>query len=97
MIHQVLAIGMILSLLAGSLWWLRRKGLVRYGSRSGQTQVLQSVERIALGPQHSLHLVRLAGRGLLVGISPAGCVLLESCEWGTLETRRPADVLEKHS
>ena len=43
-----------------------------------------------LGPQHSLHLVRVAGRALLVATSPAGSSVLESFEWASLETRPPA-------
>jgi hypothetical protein len=52
------------------------------------------VERLMLGPQHSLHLVRLAGRGLLVGTSPAGCAVLESFEWASLEPESPARTME---
>jgi len=80
-IRQVWAVSVVLSLLAGSLWWLRRKGLARYVPRGRGRETLQAVERLSLGPQHALHLVRLAGRGLLVGTSPAGCAVLESFEW----------------
>ena len=71
-IRQVLAVSGVLLLLGAALWWLRRKGLAQYGTRSStgaRKRTLESVERLALGPQHSLHLVRLAGRGLLVGAS----------------------------
>lgn len=84
-IGQVLAVVAVPSLLAVSLWWLRRKGLARWGSRGSRQHTLQAVERLMLGPQHSLHLVRLAGRGLLVGTSPAGCAVLDSFEWRSLE------------
>ena len=88
--RQVWAVSAVLALLAASLWWLRRKGLVRLGargSRGSRKQALQAVERIVLGPQHSLHLVRLAERGLLLGTSPAGCAVLESFEWASLEAQ----------
>jgi len=88
--RQIMAVSAVLLLLAACLWWLRRKGLARYSQRGGaRPRALQAVERVILGPQHSLHLVRLAGRGLLVGISPAGCALLESFEWASLEHRLP--------
>jgi|HubBroStandDraft_1064217.scaffolds.fasta_scaffold68098_3 flagellar biogenesis protein FliO len=93
-IRQVLAVGAVLLLLAASLWWLRRKGLVRHGSSGSRKNALQAVERLMLGPQHSLHLVRLAGRGLLVGTSPAGCAVLESFEWASLEPESPARTKE---
>ena len=93
-IRQVMAVGGVLVLLAVSLWWLRRKGVARFGARGPRARALQSVERIPLGPQHSLHLVRLAGRGMLVGVSPAGCALLESFEWTAVESAAPAAVAE---
>src|SRR5262245_19430131 len=42
---------------------------------------MQSLERISLTPQHSLHLVRVAGRVLLVAVSPGGCSVLEGPGW----------------
>jgi len=93
-IRQVLAVSAVLSLLAACLWWLRRKGLVRQGAGGPRKRALQSVERLTLGPQHSLHLVRLAGRGLLVGTSPAGCAVLENFEWTRLESRPAAGAAE---
>jgi hypothetical protein len=48
------------------------------------------VERLALGPQHGVWLVRVGGRGILVGLSPAGCSVLESGDWSRFETPRPA-------
>jgi len=92
-VRQILAVSGVLLMLAASLWWLRRRGLARCGRRSARgarTRTLEAVERLALGPQHSLHLVRLSGRGLLVGISPAGCAVLESFDWAAVErTGRP--------
>jgi flagellar biogenesis protein FliO len=93
-IRQVLAVSAVLLLLVFALWWLRRKGLVRHGSGGSRKNALQAVERLTLGPQHSLHLVRLAGRGLLVGTSPAGCAVLESFEWASLDSRSPAGTME---
>jgi flagellar biogenesis protein FliO len=96
-IRQVLTVSAVFSLLAAALWWLRRKGLVRLGargSRGSRQQALQAVERIVLGPQHSLHLVRLAERGLLLGTSPAGCAVLESFEWASLKSPLPAAARE---
>jgi flagellar biogenesis protein FliO len=96
LIRQVLAVSAVLLLLAASLWWLRRKGLARHFSGGSRKHALQAVERLMLGPQHSLHLVRLAGRGLLVGTSPGGCAVLESFEWASLESRLPAGTPEAH-
>ena len=81
MTEQLLAVFVVLGLLCGSLWLLKRKGWVRTSlrrpARPGQPR-LEVLDRLALTPQHSLHLVRLADRTLLVGLSPQGCNLLES-------------------
>ena len=89
-IREVLAVGAVLLLLAASLWWLRRKGIAGRLPGGPRKHTLQAVERLMLGPQHSLHLVRGAGRALLVATSPAGSSVLESFEWASLETRPPA-------
>ena len=77
---QLLAVMVVLGLLCGSLWILKRKGFARTSFRRpakpGQPR-LEVIDRLALTPQHSLHLVRLADRTLLVGLSPQGCNLLE--------------------
>ena len=39
------------------------------------------MERLALTPQHSLHLVRIGDRGLLVAAHAAGCTLIDSRPW----------------
>jgi len=93
-IRQVWAVSVVLSLLAAALWVLRRKGLARFASRGARRRNLQAVERLTLGPQHALHLVRLADRGLLVGTSPAGCAVLESFAWPNPESALPAGVPE---
>ena len=79
--EQLLAIFVVLGLLCGSLWLLKRKGWARTSFRKsprpGQPR-LEVIDRLALTPQHSLHLIRMADRTLLVGLSPQGCNLLES-------------------
>jgi len=79
--EQLLAVIVVLGLLSGSLWLLKRKGLVRTSFRRpvrpGEPR-LEVIDRLALTPQHSLHLVRVADPTLLVGLSPQGCNLLES-------------------
>jgi flagellar biogenesis protein FliO len=75
----------VLALLAATLWWLRRGGFARLqtGPRRAALGQLEQLARLPLTPQHSLHLVRLAGRALLIGRSPAGLTVLESVEWKT--------------
>jgi flagellar biogenesis protein FliO len=44
--------------------------------RPSTARSLTAVERISLTPQHSLHLVRAAGRELLLATHPHGCTVL---------------------
>jgi flagellar biosynthetic protein FliO len=75
---QVAAVAGVLGLLGGALWWLRHRGLatVAFGRKRSRRR-LELVERLPLGPQHSLHLVRLGETLLLVAASPGGCRLIE--------------------
>ena len=79
-LRQVTAIGLTLLLLAGSLWWLRRKGLAQW-RRSRPGRVLEVIESRALAPGHTLHLVRVADRVLALATHSGGCTLLEARPW----------------
>jgi flagellar biogenesis protein FliO len=84
LVEQFTAVAAVLALLAGTLWWLRRGGFARFqsgGPRRAARGQLEQLARLPLTPQHSLHLVRLAGRALLIGRSPAGLTVLENVEW----------------
>lgn len=81
LIQQMLAVVMVMALLAGLLLGLRRRGMARFRlALSGRKtpRRLQTLERLPLTPQHSLHVVRMSGRELLIGVSPAGCSVLDS-------------------
>jgi flagellar biosynthetic protein FliO len=81
MFQQLFVVLVVLGVLCGGLWALKRKGWARTTLRrtreDGQPR-LEVIDRLPLSPHHSLHLVRLADRTLLIGLSPSGCSLLES-------------------
>jgi hypothetical protein len=79
MMQQGLMAVTVLCLLALTLWWLRRKGMATFvaGRRTAHTRRLQALERLPLTAQHSLHLVRAAGKVVLISSSPSGCSVLE--------------------
>ncbi|SPE23295.1 hypothetical protein SBA3_1010010 [Candidatus Sulfopaludibacter sp. SbA3] len=83
-IQPILAAIFVLALLGGTLYWLRSKGLARFNgkgfSRQG-TRQMQSLERLSLTPQHSLHLVSVGGRTLLIAVSPGGCSVVDGSSW----------------
>jgi flagellar biosynthetic protein FliO len=79
-IQQMLAMCLVLVLLGGALWWLRRRGLAQFSHPGfGKSErKMRVVEKLPLSPGHSLHLVRVGDRMLLVASSPGGCALLEA-------------------
>jgi flagellar biosynthetic protein FliO len=78
-IQQMAAVAVVLLLLGATLWALRRRGFagVALRRKSGARR-MECVERLPLGPQQVLHLVRLGETELLVASSPSGCTLLKS-------------------
>lgn len=81
--QQFVIVLLVLGLLCGALWALKRKGWVRTGLRRKHNEGaprLEVIDRLPLTQHHSLHLVRLADRTLLIGLSPSGCNLLESAQ-----------------
>jgi flagellar biogenesis protein FliO len=77
-LQQATAVFVVLALLGVTFYWLRAKGMaMTLKSSVGGQKRLQSIERLPLTPQHSLHLVRVAGRTVLIAVSPGGCSLLD--------------------
>jgi len=90
-LRQIAGACVVLALLGGTLWWLRRRGFAHFAGANGKpVRRLQMIERLPLAAQHSLHLVRLADRAILISVSPSGCRLLESSEWKAIENREAA-------
>jgi flagellar biogenesis protein FliO len=80
-LQQILGVLFVLALLGGTLWWLRTRGLAQFGlggpGGSGRQRSMKVVERLPLTPQHSLHLVDVSGRTVLIATSPSGCAILD--------------------
>ncbi len=78
-IQQMAAVAVVLVLLGATLWVLRRRGFagVSVGKKSTARRI-ECLERLPLGPQHTLHLVRVGETELLLALSPSGCSLVES-------------------
>ena len=73
-LRQLWAIGLVFGLLWAALWALKKKGSVGFRQSNSGTagNTLESLGRLRLSPQHSLHWVRIGERNLLVGVHPAG-------------------------
>ena len=75
------ALAGVLAVLAAALWWLRKKGAAGFQPHARRTpRRLASIERLALSPHHTLHLVRLDDRAILVAQSPSGLAFVERPE-----------------
>ena len=82
------AILLVLGLLAGALFVLKKNrvgGLasdLRLGSGGRRLQV---IERVSLTPQHTLSLVRVGARMMMVATAPGNCQILDAPEGQTVE------------
>jgi flagellar biogenesis protein FliO len=87
------AVLLVLAALAATLWALRRAGAVHWRA-PGRVRVrgrIELIERVALSPQHALHLVRLGGRALVIASHAGGCTLVESVPWQECRVAPPRE------
>ena len=82
MVNQILAVFLVLGLLVLCLALLKKKGIARFNMglprRAAASKEIHLLDRVTLTPHHSLHLVRVRDRVILVGVSPSGCNSVES-------------------
>ena len=80
-LRQVFSVLLVFSLLGAVLWTLRRGGRVSFQGLArtrvlGHTKSMVAVERLALTPQHTLHVVRVNGRELVLATHQQGCTVI---------------------
>jgi flagellar biogenesis protein FliO len=73
LIQPLAAIVFVAALLGTVLFLLKKRG----GSPSYGARRLEVIERVPLGPQHALHLVRAGDRLVLIATAPGSCQLLD--------------------
>jgi hypothetical protein len=92
---QSIGILAVFTLLGFTLWWLKKKGAIQIAgflpsrrtarrARGGE-RLLERVDCLQLSTTHSLTLVRMADRGILVGVSPSGFCIVESSPWKSIQ------------
>lgn len=77
-VRPLISIGSVLGLLLVLRAWLRGRWvrLRLRAARRGCESRLEALERLPLTPQHTLHLVRVEDRTVLIGVHAGGlCVL----------------------
>lgn len=75
---SIAAIGLVLALLGGALFVLKQRGIARFTPLAGRAKQLELIDRVALGPQHAVHLVRVGGRSVLIATAPGHCQIFEN-------------------
>jgi hypothetical protein len=85
-LQQMLAVLAVFGCLGSSLWWLRTRGIARFAINRGsrKTGALEQVERLPISATHTLHLIRMADRAILVASWPGGCQTVESSPWNQI-------------
>jgi flagellar biogenesis protein FliO len=74
--RQSLAIVFVFALLWIALWVLRRKGWKNMGRSKPVRGVLESHGKLSLTAHHSIHLVRVGDRNLILALHPDGVTFL---------------------
>lgn len=82
--QQIAFVIIVLAVLAIALKMARDRGLAKFTipGRASRPRRMEVLERLSLTPNHSLHLVTVDNRTVLVGVSPGGCQLLEKTPAG---------------
>ena len=82
-LQHIASLVFVFALLGVALWALRRGGRISgfslgkgFSLPSGRARSLSSIDRLALSPQHALHLIRLGDREMVVATYPQGCTVL---------------------
>jgi hypothetical protein len=95
-LRQVFSVLLVFSLLGALLWLLRRGGRISFrgqawkralGYQEGHARLMVAVERLALTPQHTLHIVRIDGSDVLVVTHPQGCSVLTTANEQAMRAR----------
>ena len=84
--RQSLAITLVFALLGAALWLLKRKGILAARRNPLHRGSIEACGRLSLTAQHSIHLVRVGDRSLVVAVHPGGLTLL--CDAGPELTRQ---------
>lgn len=71
LIDVAFKLAVVIGLIYGLAWVLRRTSVARLGWAPRSERSLELVETLALGQQRSIHLVRVGGRVLAVGATPS--------------------------
>jgi flagellar biosynthetic protein FliO len=75
-IRQSLAITFVFLLLWAALWFLRKKRGSLFAPGRTNKGLLEIRAKLALSAQHTVHVVRIGDRDLVLAVYPSGITLL---------------------
>jgi|GEM_PF-915084 len=78
---QLLPAVLVIGLLAAAIWALKRASSGGFSlpvRGSSRRRLLEPLDRLNLSPQHSLHIVGIEGRRILIVVHPSGCSVVDS-------------------
>jgi flagellar biosynthetic protein FliO len=78
LLQQALALFVVFALLGTALWFVRTRQSPDMRARGGRR--MQILERVALTPQHTLCLVKVDDRLLMIGTAPSHCRVIQTME-----------------
>jgi flagellar biogenesis protein FliO len=76
--RQFAGVLIVLAILGATLWLARNRGIAQWLSlrKPSRERTITVLERVPLTPQHTLHLLAVGERRLLVTSSPSSCQLI---------------------
>ncbi len=75
-VRNSLALVFVFALLGTALWSLRKRGWVGVRRPKLISGVLESRGKLALTPRHSVHLIQVGDRNLILALHPEGITFL---------------------
>jgi flagellar biogenesis protein FliO len=75
-IRQSLAITFVFLLLGAALWFLRKKRGSLFTPGRTNKGLLETRGKLALSAQHTVHVIRIGDRDLVLAVHPSGMTLL---------------------
>ena len=90
-IRQSLAITFVFLLLWAALWFLRKRRGILFSSGRANKGLMESRAKLALSAQHSVHLVRIGDRDLVLAVYPSGIRLLCDLPPSSVSHNAPVD------
>ena len=80
-VQQLAGVMLVFGLLGALVWFAKGRGFA-LPVRSSRPRRMEILERLVLSQQHSLHLINIDGRTILIGVSPGSCQMLDDLKDG---------------